>query len=100
MKAIRPLSIMARIVVSDSFIRRVNTPFAARTLSAYGRTLASLSLSRGSVSVGGGVTSALGGICGEGVWSVALIADLVRERSFVVFVSETVTVAILNRLFF
>ena len=50
--------------------------------------------------VGGGVTSALGGIVGEDVWSVVLVADLVRERSFVVFVSETVTVAILNRLFF
>ena len=50
--------------------------------------------------VGGGVTSALGGIVGEDVWSVILVADLVRERSFVAFVSETVTVAILNRLFF
>ena len=47
--------------------------------------------------VGGGVTSALGGIVGEDIWSVVLVPDLVRERSFV---SETVTVAILNRLFF
>ena len=50
--------------------------------------------------VGGGVFSALGGICGEGAWSVALVADLVRERSLDVFISETVTVAIGNRLIF
>ena len=48
---------------------------------------------------GGGVLSALGGIVGEDVWSVALVADLVRERSLDIFVSETVTVAIGNRLF-
>ena len=64
--------------------------------------MASRSLSSGSVSVGGlgivggGVTSALGGMLGEDVWSVVLVADLVRERPFVAYVSETVTVAIVK----
>ena len=69
------------------------------TLRAKGCTFASLSLSKGRVSVGG-VSSALGGSVGEDVWSVALASDLVRERSLDIFVSETVTVAIGNRLFY
>ena len=54
----------------------------------------------GGLGMGGGCwSSALGGMVGEDVWSAVLIADLVRERFLDIFVSETVTVAIGNRLF-
>ena len=93
---------MACIVRSESLIRRVKTPFAARTFKTKGRTFASRSLSSGKVSVGGcgiGGSSVLGGMVGEDLWSAALVPDLVQERSLDIFVSETVTVAIGNRLF-
>ena len=103
MEVMCPLSITACIVRSESLIRQVKTPLAARTFKTKGRTFASRSLSRGRESVGGcgigGGSSALGGSVGEVLWSVALIADLVRERSLDIFVSETVTVAIGNCLF-